>query len=81
MTVGGGGSHGLKVTELAQAAGVAARTLHFYDEIGLLVPSGRTPEGARRYTEADVARLRRIVELRESGHPVKKIPALLADGD
>ena len=81
MTGAADESHGMKVTELAEASGVAARTLHFYDEIGLLVPSARTPTGARRYTEADVARLHRILELRRLGHPVKKIPALLAAGE
>lgn len=72
-------AEGLKLTELAEAAGVPARTLHFYEEIGLLIPSGRTESGARRYTGPDVERLHRIVELRRLGHPVKKIPALLAE--
>lgn len=80
MTGAGDESHGMKVTELAEASGVAARTLHFYEEIGLLVPSGRTPAGAGRYTERDVERLHRILELRRQGHPVKRIPALLAAG-
>ena len=72
-------AEGLKVTELAEAAGVPARTIHFYGEIGLLVPSRRTRSGAGRYTAGDVERLHRILELRRLGHPVKKIPALLAE--
>ena len=79
MTAAADGAREWKVTELAEAVGVPARTLHFYDEIGLLAPSGVTPSGARRYTGSDLERLRRIVELREQGHPVKRIPALLAE--
>ena len=73
------GREGWKVAELAAATGVLPRTIHFYDEIGLLVPSLVTPAGARRYTEVDARRLRRIVALRDLGHPVKKLPGLLAD--
>ena len=42
------------VGELAQQAGVSARTLHHYDQIGLVRP-GRSAAGHRRYTESDVA--------------------------
>jgi MerR family transcriptional regulator, thiopeptide resistance regulator len=68
-----------KVGELAAASGVAARTIHFYDEIGLLSPSGRTRSGERRYTEVDARRLHRIVVLRSEGHPVKQLRDLLAE--
>ena len=44
----------LGVGRLAKLAGVTVRTLHHYDEIGLLRPSGRTGAGYRRYTEADI---------------------------
>jgi DNA-binding transcriptional MerR regulator len=69
-----------KVGDLATATGVLARTLHYYDEIGLLVPSERPPGGPRLYTEADVTRLYRIVVLRRLGNPVRKIPSLLGEG-
>src|SRR5215831_15280172 len=50
----------LKVGELAKRTGLTIRTLHHYDEIGLLAPSGRTESGHRLYTADDVARLRQI---------------------
>ena len=44
------------VGQVARAARVTVRTLHHYDEIGLLRPSGRTPAGYRLYDEADLDR-------------------------
>ena len=68
----------LGVGPLARLAGVTVRTLHHYDEIGLLRPSGRTVAGYRRYTEADVARLQRILFYRELGFGLDEIAAALA---
>jgi MerR family transcriptional regulator, thiopeptide resistance regulator len=56
-----------KVGELARVTGLTVRALHYYDEIGLLMPSGRTPAGHRSYDRADVARLYRISLLRRLG--------------
>jgi MerR family transcriptional regulator, repressor of the yfmOP operon len=47
----------------AAACGVSDRALRYYEEIGLLNPSGRTPGGLRRYSEADLDRVGRIREL------------------
>jgi len=69
-----------KVGELAAATGVLARTLHFYDEIGLLVPSERTQDGVRLYSGDDVRRLYRIVVLRHLGHPLRRTSVLLGEG-
>jgi DNA-binding transcriptional MerR regulator len=69
-----------KIGELAKATGLTVRTLHHYDEIGLLVPSERTQSGHRLYGEADVRRLYEIRALRELGLPLQEIPAAL-DGD
>lgn len=55
-----------RIGELAAATGVTVRTLHHYDEIGLLV-AGRSPAGQRLYGEAEVRRLFRIVSLRRLG--------------
>ncbi|MHB8467018.1 MAG: helix-turn-helix domain-containing protein [Acidimicrobiales bacterium] len=55
----------LRIGEAALAAGVSARTLRYYQEIGLLTPAGTTAGGARRYSEADVARVGRIRHLRD----------------
>lgn len=50
-----------RVGQLAGATGVTVRSLHHYDEIGLLVPSEQTTAGHRLYSEADVQRLYRIL--------------------
>jgi DNA-binding transcriptional MerR regulator len=67
--------------DLARAAGVTVRTLHHYDEIGLLVPGERTSTGHRRYTADDVRRLYRIRALRQLGVPLDRIAAALDAGD
>jgi DNA-binding transcriptional MerR regulator len=53
------------VGEVAALAGVTVRTLHHYDRIGLLVPSGRSEHGYRLYDYGDLERLRQIRLLRE----------------
>ena len=55
----------LRIGEAAARVGVSSRTLRYYEELGLLTPSGRTPGGARRYTDEDIARLEHIRELQE----------------
>ncbi|GAA2522214.1 hypothetical protein Ahu01nite_083750 [Winogradskya humida] len=68
------------VGELAAATGLTVRTLHHYDEIGLVRPSRRNAAGHRRYTAGDVRRLHRVVALRGFGFSLAEIAALL-DGD
>ncbi len=65
------------VGELAELAGVSVRTLHHYDDIGLLRPSGRSATGYRRYGEAELERLQQILFYRELGFPLEEIAALL----
>jgi DNA-binding transcriptional MerR regulator len=55
----------LRIGEAAERVGVSCRTLRYYEELGLLAPSGYSAGGARRYTEGDVARLMRIRELQQ----------------
>ena len=55
----------LRIGEAAARAAVSVRTLRYYEELGLLTPSARSPGGARRYAEEDVARLARIRELKD----------------
>jgi DNA-binding transcriptional MerR regulator len=62
-------------------AGVTVRTLHHYDAIGLLRPTGRTENGYRRYSEADLERLQRILFYRELGFGLDRIRHALADPD
>jgi DNA-binding transcriptional MerR regulator len=56
---------GLRISDAAARAGVSARTLRYYEELGLLTPSGYTAGGERRYRQEDLVRLDRILELRE----------------
>jgi DNA-binding transcriptional MerR regulator len=65
------------VGDVAQRHGVTVRTLHHYDEIGLLQPSGRSASGYRHYTAEDEERLRAILAFRAAGVPLREIPALL----
>jgi DNA-binding transcriptional MerR regulator len=57
---------GIRISDAAAAAGVSARTLRYYEELGLLSPSVYTPGGERRYTNEDLTQLGRILELREA---------------
>lgn len=66
-----------KVGELAERTGLSVRTLHYYDEIGLLPPSHRTGAGHRWYAARDVERLQRIKSLRQLGFPLEEIRDLL----
>jgi DNA-binding transcriptional MerR regulator len=66
-----------KVGELAKQTGMTVRTLHHYDEIGLLTPSHRTAAGHRLYAEGDVARLQQIASLRSLGFPLDEIRDVL----
>lgn len=65
--------------ELAKATGLTVRTLHHYDDVGLLVPSERTSAGHRLYAEQDVRRLYRILALRRLGMRLDEIAAVLDD--
>ncbi|MFG3661325.1 MerR family transcriptional regulator [Streptomyces sp. NPDC047706] len=67
------------VGQVAGYAGVTVRTLHHYDEIGLLSPSGRSHAGHRRYSDADLDRLQQILFYRELGFPLEEVAALLDD--
>lgn len=69
-----------RVGELARATGLTVRTLHHYDEVGLLKPSGRTPAGHRLYSGDDVRALYSIVALRGLGFSLAEIGALVRDG-
>jgi DNA-binding transcriptional MerR regulator len=68
---------GLKVGELARRTGLSIRTLHHYDEIGLLTPSLHTDAGHRLYTTADVARLQQVLSLRQLGFSLEEIKGCL----
>jgi DNA-binding transcriptional MerR regulator len=63
----------LKVGELVKRTGLTVRTLHHYDEIGLLTPSLHTDTGHRLYTARDVARLQQVLSLRQFGFSLEEV--------
>src|SRR5262245_34535761 len=67
----------VKVGDLARRTGLTVRTLHHYDEIGLVTPSFRTGSGHRLYAAGDVARLQRVVSLRQLGFSLEEIRGCL----
>jgi MerR family transcriptional regulator, thiopeptide resistance regulator len=69
-----------RIGELARQTGLTVRTLHHYDQLGLLSPLSRTEGGHRCYTSGDVRRLHRIVALRSLGISLEEIGTLL-DGE
>lgn len=69
----------LQIKEFAALVGVSVRTLHYYDEIGLLAPASvDTQSGYRYYDDASLARMQEILFYRELDFPLKEIAALLA---
>jgi DNA-binding transcriptional MerR regulator len=72
----------MRIGEAAARAGVSARTLRYYQELGLLTPSGTTAGGARRYSDADVARIERIRHLQDLvGFDLHEIRTVLSAED
>lgn len=71
----------LKVGELAERIGLTVRTLHWYDEIGLLPPARRTRAGHRIYGPDQVERLQRIRSLRHVGLSLQEIRDVLDRDD
>lgn len=67
----------LTVGQVAKQYGVTVRTLHHYDEIGLVRPSERTPAGYRVYTQQDLERLALVVLYRRLGFALDRIATLL----
>ncbi|MCF3938653.1 MerR family transcriptional regulator [Gordonia sp. Z-3] len=71
--------HEYTVGAVARLVGISVRTLHHYDHIGLVVPSGRTGAGYRVYDDADVERLHRVLTYRQLGFSLEQIATLLDD--
>jgi DNA-binding transcriptional MerR regulator len=70
-----------KVGEVAALTSVTVRTLHHYDRIGLLRPSGHTEGGHRVYAEADLLTLQQVLTLRYLGFSLAQIGELLRRPD
>lgn len=69
----------MNVGQVAAAVGISVRTLHHWDAVGLLTPSGRTTAGYRSYGEADLQRLQQVLTYRELGFALDEVRVLLDD--
>ena len=67
----------LTVGQVAERFAITVRTLHHYDEVGLLSPSERTRAGYRLYSEQDLTRLQHVVVYRRLGFALEEIALLL----
>jgi DNA-binding transcriptional MerR regulator len=72
---------GYTVGEVARLSHVSVRTLHHYDEIGLLTPQHRSSAGYRLYSDADLRRLQQILFYRALEFSLDDIAEMLADPD
>lgn len=69
------------VKEVSELTGVSVRTLHYYDNIGLLKPTEVTPAGYRMYDDTALERLQQILLFRELEFPLKEIRDILESRD
>jgi len=67
-----------KVGQLASLTGLTVRTLHHYDHIDLVRPTGRSGSGHRLYEDADVQRLYQVLALRQLGLPLAALASVMA---
>jgi DNA-binding transcriptional MerR regulator len=66
-----------QIGEVAETAGLSLRTIRYYEEIGLVTPSGRTEGGFRLYTKSDIERLRLVKALKPVGMSLETMRELL----
>lgn len=70
-----------QIGEVAESVGLSLRTIRYYEEIGLVAPSGRTEGGFRLYTDSDVDRLRLVKALKPVGMSLETMGELLEAAD
>ena len=70
-----------RIAEAADAVGVPATTLRYYEDIGLMPAPGRGPDGYRVYADTDLVRLRFITAAKNLGIPLADVKALAAAFD
>ena len=70
-------SNYIKIGELASMTGVTVRTLHYYDEIGLLKPVEVTEKGHRLYNMQSITELYQIIAMKEMGFNLDEIKDLI----
>ena len=68
----------LSIRKTSKLAGISIRTLHYYDEIGLLSPAREKSNGYRCYNDADLVALQQILIYRELGLPLDQVKRILA---
>ncbi|HUG07861.1 MAG TPA: MerR family transcriptional regulator [Acidimicrobiia bacterium] len=66
-----------QIGEVAESVGLSLRTIRYYEEIGLVSPSGRSEGGFRLYTESDIERLRLVKALKPIGMSLETMGELL----
>lgn len=71
----------MTVKEIAELTGISARTLHYYDEIGLFVPTSKSEAGYRLYDDKALETLQQILFFREFDIPLKEIKAVMENPD
>src|SRR5947208_8598344 len=75
------GSMAFTVKQVSRMSGVSVRTLHFYDETGLLKPARQRANGYRLYEEPQLLMLQQILFYRELGFQLKQIKEILGWAD
>jgi DNA-binding transcriptional MerR regulator len=63
----------LSISEAAEASGLSAHTLRYYERAGLLEPVSRDESGHRRYREADLQQITFLTKLRATGMPIREV--------
>lgn len=71
----------MQIGEVANRTGLSLRTIRYYEEMGLVVPSTRTPGGFRLYTDNDVARLQLIKRMKPLDFSLEETKDLLVTLD
>ncbi len=69
----------MRIGELSRISGKTSRTLHFYEELGLLTPASRTKGGFRLYARSAVLRVQWIERLQELGFSLQEVSAFLSE--
>jgi DNA-binding transcriptional MerR regulator len=71
------GGH-MQIGEVAERTGLSLRTIRYYEEVGLVVPSARSQGGFRLYTEPDIERLALVKRMKPLGFQLEEMRELLA---
>lgn len=77
--INGEGGYEMNVKEIADLVGISVRTLHHYDDIGLLKPHKTTDAGYRVYAQDEIDLLQHILFFKELGFPLKQIKDIVHD--